>query len=155
MDTQTRIYIANLGKYNEGELVGEWIALPFDEEEIHNLFVKIGVGYKDESGEYHHGLYENGCWYEEYAIHDFESALNSFNPSEYDDIFELSEQIERIEKLDSIEIEVYNAMRENGLEFEDAMEKINDGDYIWYDGCSDMVMSHDNMLMKSGFLTVS
>ena len=29
-----KVYLANLGKYNEGELVGEWLELPCTEEEI-------------------------------------------------------------------------------------------------------------------------
>ena len=29
-----RIYIANLGKYNEGELVGAWFTPPVDFEEV-------------------------------------------------------------------------------------------------------------------------
>ena len=48
-----RIYIANLGKYNEGELVGAWFTPPVDFEEV-----KERIGLNDE--------------YEEYAIHDYE-----------------------------------------------------------------------------------
>jgi hypothetical protein len=29
-----RVYIANLGKYNEGELVGAWFSFPIDEEDV-------------------------------------------------------------------------------------------------------------------------
>ena len=32
MDMQ--VYIANLGKYNEGELVGDWFTPPIDMEEM-------------------------------------------------------------------------------------------------------------------------
>ena len=28
------IFITNLGKYNEGELIGEWVTLPISEEEL-------------------------------------------------------------------------------------------------------------------------
>lgn len=31
---EMRIYIANLGKYNEGELVGAWFTPPVDFEEV-------------------------------------------------------------------------------------------------------------------------
>ena len=48
-----RIYIANLGKYNEGELVGAWFTPPVGFEEV-----KERIGLNDE--------------YEEYAIHDYE-----------------------------------------------------------------------------------
>ena len=29
-----QVYIANLGKYKEEELVGDWFSFPLDEEEI-------------------------------------------------------------------------------------------------------------------------
>ena len=32
--TMIKVYLANLGKYNEGELVGEWLELPCTEEEM-------------------------------------------------------------------------------------------------------------------------
>ena len=46
-----QVYIANLGKYNEGELVGDWFSFPLDEEVIAE---RIGLNAE----------------YEEYAIHD-------------------------------------------------------------------------------------
>ena len=45
-----QVYIANLGKYNEGELVGDWFSFPLDEEVIAE---RIGLNAE----------------YEEYAIH--------------------------------------------------------------------------------------
>ena len=44
------VYIANLGKYNEGYLVGAWFTFPIDEEDV-----KEKIGLNEE--------------YEEYAIH--------------------------------------------------------------------------------------
>ena len=46
-----QVYIANLGKYNEGKLVGGWFSFPLDEEVIAE---RIGLNAE----------------YEEYAIHD-------------------------------------------------------------------------------------
>ena len=46
-----RVYIANLGKYNEGELVGDWFSFPIDEEDVSE---RIGLN----------------SYYEEYAVHD-------------------------------------------------------------------------------------
>ena len=56
---EMRIYIANLGKYNEGELVGAWFTPPVDFEEV-----KERIGLNDE--------------YEEYAIHDYEKRQTTF-----------------------------------------------------------------------------
>lgn len=38
-----QVYIANLGKYNEGELVGAWFTFPIDFEEV-----KEKIGLNDE-----------------------------------------------------------------------------------------------------------
>ena len=54
---EMRVYIANLGKYNEGELVGAWFTPPVDYDEMAE---RIGL---------------NGN-YEEYAIHDYELPLD-------------------------------------------------------------------------------
>lgn len=54
------VWIGNLGKYNEGELVGGWLELPKSNEEI-NKFLKEVVGLNDE--------------YEEYMINDSETDL--------------------------------------------------------------------------------
>lgn len=44
---QMRVYIANLGKYNEGELVGAWFTPPVDFDEV-----KERIGLNDEYEEY-------------------------------------------------------------------------------------------------------
>ena len=36
-------YITNLGKYNEGILMGKWISFPIDEEELEKVFAEIGI----------------------------------------------------------------------------------------------------------------
>ncbi len=38
-----QVYIANLGKYNEGELVGDWFSFPLDEEVIAVLYPAMEV----------------------------------------------------------------------------------------------------------------
>ena len=47
-----KIYIANLGKYNEGELVGEWLTLPTTDEELQELYVSIKAAHYDENGNF-------------------------------------------------------------------------------------------------------
>ena len=32
-----QVYIANLGKYNEGELVGDWFSFPLDESFMYGV----------------------------------------------------------------------------------------------------------------------
>lgn len=37
------VFVTNLGKYNEGELVGEWLALPTTSEQVKQCFERIGI----------------------------------------------------------------------------------------------------------------
>ena len=50
MDDSFQAFVTNLGKYNEGELVGEWVKFPTTEEEMQKVFERIGIGSKDEFG---------------------------------------------------------------------------------------------------------
>ncbi len=73
-----QVYIANLGKYNEGELVGDWFSFPLDEEVIAE---RIGLNAE----------------YEEYAIHDTDNLPMEI--SEYTSIDELNRIYEQLEEL--------------------------------------------------------
>ncbi|HID0815722.1 TPA: antirestriction protein ArdA [Clostridium botulinum] len=128
------IYMANLGKYNEGKLVGEWLTLPCEESEIQVLFENIGLGEIDiENGEYTHGIEENGVFYEEYAIHDYETDIEGLEISEYSSISELNEIAEKLEELEEYELKVVNALIEWGV-YSDIFEAIeNIDDYILYE----------------------
>jgi len=69
-----KIWVGNLGKYNEGDLVGGWIELPQTKENL-DKFLKEVVGLNEE--------------YEEYLINDYETDL-PYKVSEYDSISELN-----------------------------------------------------------------
>ena len=62
LDGNFEAFVTNLGKYNEGELVGEWVKFPTTEEEMKKVFERIGIGSADEFG----------AVYEEWFITDFE-----------------------------------------------------------------------------------
>lgn len=135
MDTNTKIYIANLGKYNEGHLVGKWLDLPTDEDTINQLFVDIKVGTFDEDGEYQPGYCEGVSCYEEVAIHDYETDVDGLKIGEWSNIMELSEMVERLEDLEDYEMEAVEALIEaNGYTLEQALEKQEDGDVTFYAG---------------------
>ena len=38
LDGSFEAFVTNLGKYNEGELVGEWVHFPTTEEEMKKVF---------------------------------------------------------------------------------------------------------------------
>ena len=89
------VYIANLGKYNEGYLVGAWFTFPIDEEDVKE---KIGLNEQ----------------YEEYAIHDTDNF--PCEVPEYISIDELNQMYEMIEELpeeivDSLDVQIPHEWR--------------------------------------------
>ena len=109
-----RIYIANLGKYNEGELVGAWFTPPVDFEEV-----KERIGLNDE--------------YEEYAIHDYELpfAIDEYTPiEEVNRLCEMVEDLPEYIQEELSELQSYFGSIEELCEHED--------DIICHSGCDDM-----------------
>lgn len=123
------LYIANLGKYVEGYLVGDWISLPYSEDELNELFVKIGLG-QYINGEYVHGLEVDGGIYEEYAIHDVETDIEDlYNEiKEYSSISNLNDIAESINGFNDHDQKKINALLEWGVcdDIFQAIEKIDD-----------------------------
>lgn len=80
------IFITNLGKYNEGELIGEWATLPISKEELQELFERIGINEE----------------YEEYFITDYECDF--YEVGEYENIKTLNEIAEKMGELNEEKI---------------------------------------------------
>ena len=74
------VFVTNLGKYNEMELVGEYLKLPASEEEMQECFKRIGLNEE----------------YEEYFITDYESDVG-LKCGEYENLKELNELIQNLE----------------------------------------------------------
>ena len=115
-----RIFLTNLGKYNEGDLVGEWVNLPIDEEELEEVKERIGINEQ----------------YEEYFITDYETSFNGLEVGEYSDIDYLNELAEQINSLDEYDLEVVKAMFSEGYSVEEAIE--HKDDCIVWSNCNDM-----------------
>ena len=49
-DCPFEAFITNLGRYNEGVLVGERVKFPTTAEEMQKVFERIGIGSKDDFG---------------------------------------------------------------------------------------------------------
>jgi antirestriction protein len=127
------IYIANLGKYNEGQLVGKWVELPITEEELNEVFAEIKLGYFDNDGNYHHGYFENGSFYEEFAIHDYDTDLEGWEIGESANILEISELVERINSLNEHDYDALKACLEStGDHIENCLDMIERGEYEFY-----------------------
>lgn len=115
------IYLTNLGKYNEGELIGEWVQLPISNEDLQKVFERIGINEE----------------YEEYFITDYECDF--YEIGEYESINTLNEIAEKIDNLDEEQEQVVKVlMSECGYDLDDAIEKAESGDYRIYTDCNDM-----------------
>ena len=117
-----KIYLTNLGKYNEGYLIGEWVSLPVDDEELEEVKKRIGIN------EY----------YEEWFITDYETDIDGVEVNEYSNIDTLNELAEKLEELsnDEWKLDIVSACMSEGYSLDDAIDRIDDC-YIWFN-CSDM-----------------
>lgn len=103
-----KVYVTNLGKYNEGEIVGEWINLPATEEEIKELLNRIGINEE----------------YEEVFITDYENEFN-YIVNEYDNLDELNDIAYKLDNLIDYDKKIFKA----GLElwnFEEVFDNLDD-----------------------------
>ena len=128
-----KAYVTNLGLYNEGHLVGEWVTFPIDEDEQKELFERIKI---DEINE-------------EYFITDYESDID-IKIGEYTSIDELNEIAETIEALDDYEEEIVKALIGNGYSLEDAIDKKDD--VIVFNNCSTMTEVAEQYAEEVGLL---
>ena len=85
-------YITNLGKYNEGELVGETLKFPTTTEEVQALLKRIGV---------------DGVRYEEFFITSFDGDVLGLYDylTEYENLDELNHLACLLSELDQGELE--------------------------------------------------
>ena len=109
------VYIANLAEYNNGNLVGDWVSLPIEENDWKDFLKTIGNP-------------------EEIAIHDYEdnSGIEGVEIGEYMSLKELNELGERLESIDPYEITVINALYEAIGDLEQALSDYETGSYIYY-----------------------
>ena len=136
-----KIYVTNLGKYNEGFLIGKWLELPATEEEIEKTLEEIGIS--DEPD-------EDGIYYEEYFITDYETDMDGLKVSEYSNIDDLNELAETIDDLDEDEKEIVNAIIGEGYSLEDAIDKKDD--VMIYYNCSNMEQVAEDYAEQVGLL---
>lgn len=85
------VYVANLGKYNEGESVGAWLELPVSQAELdHFLSERLGLEL-DPQVAFEKGMRGEPV-YEEYAIHDTDISIPDLDidVSEYSNLSDLN-----------------------------------------------------------------
>jgi len=137
-----RGFITNLGKYNEGDLVGEWIEFPIDEDELEEVFERIGIS--DEPD-------EDGNIYEEYFFTDWELP-DGMNLGEYESIDDVNEMAEQIDDFDDDMMRVFNVAMDEGYDFDNAVSIVENRDYIIWHDCDDMGDVAEQYIDECGIL---
>ena len=108
LDGDFEAFVTNLGKYNEGMLVGEWVKLPTTEEEMQKVFERIGIGKQDEFGQP----------YEEWFITDYECPIYGVQKmlGEYENLDKLNYLASLIDELSLSDQEKLAAIMEAGCD---------------------------------------
>ena len=106
-----RIALTNLKKYNEGELVFEWVELPCDD--FGEVFDRIG--------------------HDEYFISDYECDEFHISIHEYENLERLNEIAEELNNLKSYELKILTAIIEvEGTNIEYALMILREERYFFY-----------------------
>ena len=110
-------FITNLGKYNEGDLVGEWVKFPTTPEEMQKVFERIGIGSKDDFGQP----------YEEWFITDYDCYVDGLYDKlgEYESLDELNYLASKLDEMSQGEYEQFQAAMEIGDHSGSLQEIIN------------------------------
>ena len=110
-------FVTNLGKYNEGELVGEWVKFPTTAEEMKQVFDRIGIG---KTGDF-------GQVYEEWFITDYDCYVDGLYDKlgEYESPDELNYLASKLDEMDRGEFEQFQAAMEIGDHSGSVQEIIN------------------------------
>ena len=105
-------YITNLGKYNEGELVGETLEFPTSSQEVQALLKHIGV---------------DGIRYEEFFITSFDGDVLGLYDylGEYENLDELNHLACLLSELDQGELEKFEAVLHTGAHTSSVADIIN------------------------------
>lgn len=131
MSVGVRAWVGNLGKYNEGELVGEWVDFPIDEEDWEEVMKRIHIGEQVDPDDPRFGVYE------EIFFADYDSKLPLFEMfGEYPRVEQLNELAEDVADADE---EVLLAMlSEYAVDIGQAIDTYKSGNWRLYPNCDDM-----------------
>lgn len=96
-----KVWIGNLGRYNEGYLVGDWVSLPITFEDFSDVLERIEI---------------DGVHYEEYAIFDYDIDVPGLSDclGEYENIEALNYFAGRLSTMKEWELETFCSALETG-----------------------------------------
>jgi hypothetical protein len=106
------LFIINLGKYNEGKLIGEWLELPTTPEKVKQCFKQIGI---------------DSVNYKEFFLSGYKSSVYGITNyiSEYSNLDELNYLACKLDELSHDEIETYEAAIDIGGHIQSVADLIN------------------------------
>ena len=112
MSTLFEAYVTNMGKYNEGALVGEYLKFPTTMEEVQALLKRIGI---------------DGVRYEEFFITSFDGDVLGLydHLGEYENLDELNHLACLLSELDQSELEKFEAVIDSGEHTSSVADLIN------------------------------
>lgn len=100
-------FITNLGKYDEGYLIGEWITFPIDDDDLQEVLGRIGINDQ----------------YEEIFFTDWECEFET-GLGEYESIANINELAEKLENADENIVEAI--IEATGCSLGDALDRVDD-----------------------------
>ena len=114
MNRRIDVYLVNQGRYNEGILVGTWIKLPCDKDNLQTVLTTIGINEQ----------------YEEFFICDYQCLLSNLHINEYSSLDDLNELAKRIAELTDYDYDKLAAIleRESCMTIAEILEIIDELD---------------------------
>lgn len=130
------VYLTNLGKYNEGELLGEWIELPTTEDALSAVRNRIGINEE----------------YEEEFLTDWESPFQAVNSiiGEFTSIKYLNEIAKQLEAIPDDDYQIINALSDFLDDLDSIIKAYEDGEYRLYNDCYTMAEVAEVFLDETG-----
>ena len=116
-DAIINVYVANLEKYEDGNLVGGWVSLPIKKKDFRDFLITIGKPQRIGV----HDCYINN------------SDFNGLKIEDYEGIQELNEVCKRMENIDPSKVNTFNALYEVLGDFNRALDYLEAGDYVFYE----------------------
>lgn len=122
---EVKAYVTNLGKYNEGYLIGEWVTFPLSDEEMAEMLKRIEISDTPDA---------DGNYYEEYFVTDYDSDLPLYKYfGEYPQLSELNRLAESIDALSEYDQRLLAAVLDSG-DYDDIWEALDHlGEYSFYE----------------------
>lgn len=99
---EVKAYITNLGKYNEGFLIGDWVTFPITIENYRDVMERIGIS----------------RWYEEWFITDYDIDIPEIASllGEYECLEKLNYLAGRLKEMNAEEIKKFEIILHYGME---------------------------------------